>query len=128
FGDNEDCDDLVVSIPATIYPDVPRPEVWVANGAIRAIAETNGVIYLGGDFTELTNGTSVKARNHIAAIWAANGIPTPWNPNADGVVNALEISPLGDVVYAGGDFTNIGGQSRNRIAALNRATGLATNW
>src|SRR5262245_5831686 len=62
FGGNGDCDDVVLSIPPTIYPDSPRHEVWVANGAIRAIAEKNGVIYLGGDFTELSNanGPGVK--------------------------------------------------------------------
>src|SRR5438128_390133 len=109
FGDNENCDDVLLAIPPTIYPQIPRQEVWVANGAIRAIAETNGVIYLGGDFTQLSNanGTSVKARNHLAAIWAATGIPTPWNPNVDGIVRALAISPLGDTVYVGGDFANI---------------------
>src|SRR5262245_2312709 len=46
YGDNEDCDDVLLSIPPTLYPDSPRHEVWIANGAIRAIAEKNGVIYL----------------------------------------------------------------------------------
>ena len=32
----------------------------------------------------------------------------------------------GSTVYAGGDFTSIGGQSRNHIAALDATTGLAT--
>jgi hypothetical protein len=34
----------------------------------------------------------------------------------------------GSTVYAGGSFTNIGGQARNRIAALNAGTGTATAW
>jgi len=41
-------------------------------------------------------------------------------------VNALAVS--GDTVYAGGTFTSIGGQTRNRIAALNAMTGLAMSW
>ena len=32
------------------------------------------------------------------------------------------------MVYAGGAFTNIGGQTRNFIAALDASTGNATNW
>jgi hypothetical protein len=32
------------------------------------------------------------------------------------------------MVYAGGDFTSIGGQSRNNFAALDATTGLATAW
>ena len=34
----------------------------------------------------------------------------------------------GSTVYAGGSFTNIGGQLRNDIAALDATTGLATAW
>jgi hypothetical protein len=32
------------------------------------------------------------------------------------------------VVYAGGEFTNVGGQTRNRIAAIDAITGAATTW
>ena len=34
----------------------------------------------------------------------------------------------GSTVYAGGDFTSIGGQTRNYIAALDATTGAATAW
>ena len=34
----------------------------------------------------------------------------------------------GSTVYAGGDFNNIGGQSRSHIAALDAISGLATAW
>jgi hypothetical protein len=51
---------------------------------------------------------------------------TAWNPAANGWVHS--VAPTGSVVYAGGDFTSIGGQSRNRIGALTATTGLATAW
>jgi hypothetical protein len=41
-------------------------------------------------------------------------------------VLALWVS--GSTVYAGGQFISIGGQSRNRIAALDAVSGLATAW
>jgi hypothetical protein len=41
-------------------------------------------------------------------------------------VNALAIS--GGIVYVGGYFGNIGGQSRSYIAALDASSGLATAW
>lgn len=112
-------------------PTSPRSEVWTANGTIRAIVEANGVIYLGGDFTQLTspNGpTPTFSRNHLAALYASTGLPLSWNPNADGPVNTLALSPDGTILYVGGEFTHVGGQPRNRIAALAVATGLATAW
>ncbi len=50
----------------------------------------------------------------------------PWNPNANSAVRAIAVS--GSTVYVGGYFNNIGGQPRNRIAALDATTGLATTW
>ena len=34
----------------------------------------------------------------------------------------------GGTVYAGGSFASIGGQARNRLAALDATTGLPTAW
>ena len=41
-------------------------------------------------------------------------------------VNTLALAS--GLVYAGGTFSNIGGQARNKIAALDASTGLATAW
>lgn len=49
-----------------------------------------------------------------------------WNPNFSGEATALTVS--GSLVYVRGYFTSIGGQPRNRIAALNASTGNATDW
>src|SRR5450756_1999771 len=67
----------------------------------------------------------MQTRNRIAAIDAATGEVTSWNPNANGAVYALAVS--GTTVYAGGWFTSVGRQSRNYIAALD-ASGNATSW
>ena len=40
----------------------------------------------------------------------------------------MSLLPGTGVVYAGGYFTSIGGQSRSYIAALSTSTGLATSW
>ena len=47
-----------------------------------------------------------------------------FSPQPDLPIIALAVS--GSTVYAGGAFTSIGGQARNRIAALDAATGSAT--
>jgi hypothetical protein len=79
-------------------------------------------MYTCGYFTNIGD----SARNYIAALNLSTGIATPWNPNANGVVQTL--LPYNSKVYAGGFFTNIGDSARTYIAALDSASGLATNW
>ena len=67
-----------------------------------------------------------QLRNNIAAIDAATGSATFWNPNANGGVYALALS--GGIIYAGGLFHIIGGQPRNYLAGIDASTGLATPW
>jgi len=38
------------------------------------------------------------------------------------------IAVSGSTVYVGGGFTSVGGQARNRLAALDASTGNATSW
>jgi len=67
-----------------------------------------------------------QARNYIAALDTASGQATAWNPGADAAVNT--IVPTGDVVYAGGYFSSIGGMYSTGAAGLNISTGSATSW
>ncbi len=98
-----------------------------ANLSVLAMAVSGTKMYVGGDLTSIGGQT----RNHIAALdvrtgSSTYGCATAWSADADNTVAALAVS--GATVYAGGNFTNIGGQARNRIAALNATTGLATAW
>ena len=100
---------------------------WDPNASSRVycLAVNGSVVYAGGEFFFI-GGVGGQARTHIAAIDAATGLATSWNPVSQGSVHALAVG--GPVVYAGGSFNTIGGQSRNRIAALDASTGLATAW
>jgi hypothetical protein len=128
----------VLAAPIAVADPVLDPDAWVTNGPVYAIAQgPDGTTYIGGQFTYVgpNNGTGVPttggvARNNIAAL-GGDGRATSWNPNAsygglNCTVRALAVSASG-TVYAGGDFSSIGGAPRNRIAALNSA-GLATTW
>jgi hypothetical protein len=77
---------------------------------------------VGGQFLNVGG----QARNSLAALDAATGLATAWNPNANYEVYALAVGV--GTVYVGGYFTSIGGQTRIKIAALSAATGLSTPW
>jgi hypothetical protein len=93
-------------------------------------------IYLAGNFTQLTNtdGTIV-ARNNLAAIDANTGRVDPdWNPNvtrpsspSTSSVRAMALSSDGSRLFVGGTFTNVGGLNRNRLAAIDVASGQVNN-
>jgi hypothetical protein len=78
-------------------------------------------VYAGGEFTQMgcNTGCSITGgpftRNRLAAI-GTDGSLQSWNPNADGTVRALAASDT--TVYAGGEFTTIGGTTRYRLAAF----------
>src|SRR5919202_4424523 len=107
---------------------------WQTNGTVLALAYANGAIYVGGDFTSVrppgaAAGTGEVARDHLAAFDATTGDLLPFNPDVDATVWALVASPDGGTVYAGGDFSSVGGVPAGRLAAFDTATGAQlTDW
>ncbi|MET0225842.1 MAG: cadherin-like domain-containing protein [Dokdonella sp.] len=87
-----------------------------ANGSVRALAlAADGSIYVGGDFSTIGG----QSRNHVARLAAggSGAADSAWNPNANASVAALANAADGGI-YVGGDFSQIGGAARNRIAKL----------
>jgi hypothetical protein len=110
---------------AAIVSDNPDNGTCETNGRVNAVAYLGGTLYLGGSFTSVDGST----RNHLAACDAADGHLLSWNPNANGVVRALKVSPAGTRVYVGGDFSAVGGAARSRVAALSpSSSGAAFGW
>ncbi|MEO8429061.1 MAG: hypothetical protein ABI651_18370, partial [Verrucomicrobiota bacterium] len=98
-----------------------NPTCTGGSEGVKAIAVTSTTVYVGGDFTQC----GTKPRNCIAALSKTDGIANTWNPNAQNPTAAPSVNALavvGNVLYAGGDFTTIGARSRTRLAALS-ATG-----
>jgi hypothetical protein len=111
---------------------------WFPNGftggetqtRVDALALCGHILYVGGTFKfmggSVTNGLP---RSFIAALNTTKNLVAavlPWDPHANGYVTTLAVSC--DTVYVGGEFTQIGGQPRNHIAALDASTGLARPW
>lgn len=91
-------------------------------------ADVPPILYVAGDFTHLAG----ASRNYLAAVKTADGSLVPWDTNADTAdapVRTLALAPDNALLYVGGDFTAIGGQSaRVGMAALTTDLGVATAW
>ncbi len=114
---------------AAIDTTTGNPTAWDPNAdnSVNALFLSGTTIYAGGSFTTLLGSSGGPyIRNRIAAIDTTTGNPTAWDPNANNPVSTLALS--GTTLYAGGNFTSIGGQIRSRLAALSTSTGNATAW
>jgi uncharacterized delta-60 repeat protein len=103
-----------------------------ANGTVRVVvAQPDGKILLGGDFTTLSpNGGVAVIRNHIARLNPDGTLDTAFDPNANEIVYSIAVQADGKIL-AGGSFfgvNSIGGQTRNYIARLDATTGLADSF
>ncbi|MGH2981429.1 MAG: hypothetical protein ACRDKV_05240, partial [Solirubrobacterales bacterium] len=58
----------------------------------------------------------------MAAIDATSGTPTSWNPAPDSAVHAIAVDWPN--VYLGGGFSQVDGQQRAGIAAVNAGSGV----
>jgi len=100
----------------------PDIDPAIANGkGVYALALTaNGeTLYVGGDFTDIDGKTLpwLVALDTVATT--AGSIADPlWSPAPNGTVRALRLSYDENMIYAGGDFTNIGGQVRANLSKL----------
>jgi hypothetical protein len=99
----------------------------IQNGAsVDAMKVSGSTLYVGGSF----NSVGGQSRNRLAAINTSTAAVESWNPNPTGSgfvgINTIEI--VGTTVYVGGFFSSIGGASRDRFAALDATTGLATSF
>lgn len=86
------------------------------------------VIYVGGYFTKI-KGSLVDP--YFAALNSTTGTILPnWHAQADAPVTRIVV--VGDTVYAAGNFSNIGGEARNKLAALRAwpdpVSALALSW
>jgi hypothetical protein len=82
-------------------------------GLVLAIAlQDDGKVVIGGSFS-LVNGV---ARNNIARLNPDGSLDRSWNPNANGALRQMVIA--GGDLFVMGDFTAIGGESRDGVAKL----------
>jgi hypothetical protein len=85
------------------------PDLYVTDQRVNAVVEQDGILYLGGNFTEVGPPTGC-ALPFDAATGAGLGIP-----RVDG--NVFAVAPDGSGGwYVGGNFSTVGGLARSNIA------------
>jgi trimeric autotransporter adhesin len=99
----------------------------IVTGQVNALARSGNVLYVGGSFSAVGG----QARSGLAAVDVATAAVTAWNPAPSESWLNVRIENLalsGDVVYAAGNFSTIGGQARSHIAAIDRVDGTVLPW
>lgn len=105
-------------LPRFQYPSNPR---YVA------VQLSTGDVFVGGSFNQMWNGSTWVTRNYAGSAGETTGLVTSFNPNPNqAVFSALEL-PNGDIVM-GGDFTQVGGISRSRIARVTSSGSLVSGF
>ncbi len=94
------------------------------NARVDAIYATNSTVYAGGFFTAVGSVT----RNHLAAFNAADGSLTAWDPNADYIVHAIQMTPDGSKLIIGGAFKNVNNAAAYGLAAVDPVNGTLIPW
>ncbi|MEX0753536.1 MAG: hypothetical protein WD556_00255, partial [Actinomycetota bacterium] len=81
-------------------------------------------LFMGGTFRAYGG----ENREYLVAVNATTGaLEAGFNPTLDGPVNALAASSDGTSIFAGGKFTQAGGQTRTRVAKFSATTGALVN-
>jgi len=109
----------------TVGADVAGEWNPSAGNTVYALSPNATEMFIGGAFSSLGGVT----RERLAAIDSSSGLlDSNFNAGSDAMVRDMVLSADGETLYVGGDFTSVGGQSRNHIAALKTATGSAWAW
>jgi hypothetical protein len=108
---------------------VPLPGIGQYGGTIAKlfIDENKKILYVAGNYDHISSTSRIRlSAFDISEDYVANPPLTPWNPGADDFIYAFAVG--GETLYVGGNFLNIGGQQRSRLAAFDTTTGSLLPW
>src|ERR1044072_8190868 len=114
-------DRLVSAIPADWTPNA-------VDGSVQAITQIGNTVIIGGDFTQVqaAGSTTTLSRPYILAFNATTGeLSTTFQPQLDGMVEAIIPSADGKAVYVGGQFHTVNGQTKKSLTELSLSDGTA---
>jgi hypothetical protein len=95
------------------------------DGEVRAFAQIGDTVYVGGTFTQVRTAAVATwiSRSYLFAYNRTTGaLLSGFTPTFDGAVNALVVSPGGQLVV-GGAFSTVNGVTRKNLVAVDPSTG-----
>jgi len=97
---------------------------------VRQIAECGGTMYAVGTFSAIEWGGKTYSRHNVFSFSATAPYRIrPWNPDANGEVNSIALTPNCSYAWLGGDFTKVAGTSAGNIAKVSTSAGaVVTTW
>jgi putative pyrroloquinoline-quinone binding quinoprotein len=106
-----------------LNPDVTDPSAVGDARRVMDILVVGDTVYLAGKFTALMSpdAQASVARNHLGACSLSTGEVLPWNPSPNGWVFSLATD--GNSIYAGGQFTTVGGAPHLGLVAIDPVSG-----
>lgn len=105
----------------------PTPSYTIiSNNIIHSQVESDNILYIVGEFTQLELRGAKANRTNIASFDLRTNQFTDWQPQVNGAVEAIAADEF--TIYIGGAFTEIDGQPRNYIAAFNKTPTQLTPW
>lgn len=94
----------------------------VNNRIRKVISDGNGGWYIAGDFTQV----GLQQKSRIAHVLSDGSVDTTFAPVISGNIYTVVIE--GDSLLIGGQFTTVNGESRTRLAKLNKNDGQLGSW
>lgn len=112
--------ELVIENPVDWTPSLVRVD-GETKPIVEAMAVAGGNAFVGGRFSRLTQGGSAYNRQNVAMFDASTGTLSSANLNANNRIRAMVA--IGNWVYIGGQFTDIGGSGKRNLVRVNAFTG-----
>lgn len=91
---------------------------------VQSLAVSGNRLYVGGRFM----GIDGAAKQKLAVVSTDSGNLVPWSTWINGAVNELRVSPDGNTVWVGGEFTRIRGLDRPFVGGIDATTGVPNDF
>lgn len=123
---------LVAGAPSALATVPSAPASWTpavtttVSGSfayVRQLVACGNTMYAVGTFNTVSQGGKMYTRNNAFSFSATTGAVTTWNPNPNGEVNSIALSPNCSTAYLGGKFTAVGAVKVSNLAAVRVSTG-----